>query len=140
MVGISSLKECLHIHQLVLNIIIAIMDILNRINFGYDGLIRVISIFNHHIEFEISAFDKFTNKWINVSFVADDILEYKIEQPQKISNEVISDAILIRKVDDVIWFSLIPYSEEIENIIELRESNIYCICKNISWNILPYRE
>lgn len=116
------------------------MDILTRINFGYDGLIREIHIFNKRMEFEISAYDNVINNWINVRFFAEDISEYKVIQPLFISNEVISDAILIKKMDGAIWFSLSPYSEIIDNIDDLRKSNIYCICKNIHWKILPYKE
>lgn len=116
------------------------MDILKRINFGYDVLIRSITIHKDAVRIEISAKDTTVDKWVNVLFILKGLYEYKIWQPELTSNEVLSDAIQLKMVNGVVWFGLVPYSEDIDNIEDLRKSYIYFICNSFNCKILPYKE
>ena len=78
------------------------MDILKRINFGYDGLIRSITIHKNAVHIEISAKDITVDEWVNVMFILKGISEYKIWQPELTSNEVLSDAIQLKIVNGMV--------------------------------------
>ncbi|WP_088394589.1 hypothetical protein [Flavobacterium davisii] len=118
-------------------------ELLKKINQGYDGLIRVIKVFNgfQNAEITISVIDLENNRdWINVVFFIKGIKEFKINQRMNFSNVVLSDGIKFKKIDNHFYIDFAPYSDEIVTIEDFRFSDIYFGCDSIEWETKSYSE
>ena len=121
---------------------IVLEELLKRIDSGNDGVIRSICIKNfNYAEIVISALDMETTKWINVRLVIESIAEFKVSQDYSISNVVISPfGIKIDKINDLYYIDLSSSYNEMEDVSDYRESDIYFAGKSLSWSLEPYSE
>lgn len=117
-------------------------NLLNRINYGYDGLIRQVRMTyveaHPHVLIEISA--QLDGEWVNIEFLLESIHEYKIAQSSQHSHIVMSDGIGYTLINDIHYIDFSPYAEESNTIDEIRRSTCYFGATRISYKILPYRE
>lgn len=108
---------------------------------GYDGLIRSISTTLSKAEIIVSVMDnENNNNWINVHFFLEGIVELKIVQKINRSNIVMSNGIKIKNINDLVYIDFSPYSDEIEDLHDFRQSDIYFGAKSVIWEELPYSE
>jgi hypothetical protein len=68
------------------------------------------------------------------------IIEFKIIQKLNTSNIVMSGGIKILYINSNIYIDFAPYSDEIEGLEDVRESDFYFGCKSIDWEIESYSE
>ena len=118
-----------------------LLKLLNKINFGYDSIIRSLRIKDFDCaEVVISAQDHELNKWVNIKFTINSLEECKIIKNLKRNNVVLSSGIQIIEVSDIYYLDLDPYSEEYEPIEDLKYSELYFAGKSFRWEIEPYSE
>lgn len=112
-----------------------------RINNGYDGVIRkIICHSEEEIEIIISTMDTNNDwEWINVIFTIRNIKEFKIHKKFNYSNNILSNGIKYIEIDDFNYIDFAPYSDQIDTIEEIYNSDIF-FCGNITWEVLPYNE
>ena len=117
-------------------------ELLKRINYGYDGLIRSILIKpSYYAEVTISVMDYLNdNEWINIKFLIKDIVEFKVLQNKNTSNTVLSSGIKMKVIDNVHYIDFAPYSDEIDTINDFRQSEVYFAANNLEWKIEQYSE
>ncbi len=118
-------------------------NLLKRIKNGYNGLIRkiIIQAMPQNAEIIVSVMDFENNQnWINIKFLLTEIEAFKIFKAPKTSNTVLYQGISLLEVNDLFYVVFSPYCDEIENLEEVRKSDIYFGCKGIFCDILPYEE
>jgi hypothetical protein len=116
-------------------------ELLERINYGYDGLIRSIVIKSfRRAEVRISIIDSGNNQWANLKITLDDIIEFKVAQAARTSNLVLSDGIKMKAFESNYFIDFSPYSEQVETVDDFRKSDIYFASKIIDWVFEPYSE
>lgn len=114
---------------------------LANISDGYDGLIRKIefSSFNA-VTITISAICKASGEWTNVTFRLRELLEFAVKQSLHSSNTVLTHGIFYQNIDGIHCIDFSPYSELMENIEDIRMSDIYFTARYIDIEFRPYAE
>lgn len=118
------------------------IQLLRRINKGYDGLIREISLKNfNNATIEVSVMDAHNNyEWINVVFYCNGLIEFSVIQKARYSNIVLSSGIIYREISGIHYIDFSPYSEEIDSVEEFRKSDIYFAAKEVKFETKLYTE
>ena len=122
-----------------------IEQLLERIVFGYDGLIRNVTIKNlNSVEIVVSVQDMDVGNWTNLRFILDGLKEFKISQKFNQNDIVLSPGgIKIKEILNLYFIDLQSSFKEIEDmncISDFRESDIYFCGKSLTWNFEPYSE
>ena len=116
-------------------------ELLKKLHFGYDGLIRNINIsgFNS-AEIVISVKDHDLEKWINVRFVINSLEVFRLLKNRNATNVILSSGIQIKRISGLIYLNLDPRSDEFESLEDLEDSEVYFAGKTINYKIELYSE
>ncbi|MGE7951567.1 hypothetical protein [Lysinibacillus xylanilyticus] len=116
-------------------------ELLKRINYGFDGLIRSLKVNNFNsAEIVISVQDTEINEWVNVKFIIEALEEFKILKNPRVSNVVLSSGIKIKEISGLYYIDFAPFSDEIDSVFDFRQSDIYFSGKLLRWYFEEYSE
>ncbi|WP_409310341.1 hypothetical protein [Pectobacterium sp. B1J-3] len=113
-----------------------IIDMLDEIMNGYDGLIKKINFTSFDsVIVEVSVIRKSDNEWVNVKFELKGLVEFTVKQKIKCSNTVMSNGISYQCIDEIHYIDFSPYSDAMEDISDYRMSDVYFVAKEIECSI-----
>ncbi|QSD35728.1 hypothetical protein H5A40_00695 [Pectobacterium brasiliense] len=118
-----------------------IIDMLNEITNGYDGLIKKINFISFDsVIIEVSVIRRSDREWVNVEFELKGLVEFAVKQKIKCSNTVMSNGISYQCIDGINYIDFSPYSDDMGDINDYRMSDVFFAAKEIGYSIKPYTD
>ncbi|MCA6943506.1 hypothetical protein LF927_20200 [Pectobacterium polaris] len=118
-----------------------IIDMLDEITNGYDGLIKKIKFISFDsVIIEVSVIRRSDRRWVNVEFELKGLVEFAVKQETKCSNIVMSNGISYQCINGIHYIDFSPYSDGMEDISDYRMSDVYFAAKEIECGINPYSD
>ncbi|MFJ5440169.1 hypothetical protein ACIPT2_20150 [Pectobacterium brasiliense] len=118
-----------------------IIDMLDEITNGYDGIIKKINFISFDsVIVEVSVIRRADREWVNVEFELKGLVEFAVKQETKFSNTVMSNGISYQCIDGIHYIDFSPYSDDMDDISDYRMSDVYFAAKEIEYSIKPYTD
>ncbi|GKW39919.1 hypothetical protein [Pectobacterium carotovorum] len=115
-----------------------IIDMLDEITNGYDGLIKKIKFISFdRVIIEVSVIRRSDREWINVEFELKGLVEFAVKQKIKYSSTVMSNGISYQCIDGIHYIDFSPCSDDMEDVGDYRMSDVYFAAKEIKYSINP---
>ncbi|MDC9821210.1 hypothetical protein R0L47_12880 [Pectobacterium polonicum] len=118
-----------------------IINMLNEITNGYDGVIKNINFISFESAIvEVSVIRRTDREWVNVIFELKGLVEFAVKKRIKCSNTVMSNGISYKYIEDIHYIDFSPYSDDMDDVNDYRMSDVYFATKEIKYSINPYSD
>ncbi|HEY1067063.1 MAG TPA: hypothetical protein VGE52_13160 [Pirellulales bacterium] len=118
---------------------------LARFSFFGDAVIRSIELrytkSGRQVRMTFSAYDNINGDWgwSNIEIVGRDVEEFVLREGRP-TCVVLSQEVVIRQLDGLVWLDFFPSLGAAETPDEFRKSDLYFAAKQVGWCVQPYSE
>ncbi|GMB65637.1 hypothetical protein [Pectobacterium parmentieri] len=111
-----------------------IIDMLDEITNGYDGLIKRIAFTSFDsVAIDVSVIRKKDKEWGGVTFKLKGLVEFAVKQNIKNNNVVMSNGIAYQCIDNIHYIDFSPYSCDMSDVSDYRMSDVYFAAREIEY-------